>query len=244
MKIYLILSLTLVMSCSKNLIKTDHEELTGLWLYESGLDIQQPYDWTRPYLAMHQDNSFTGYTSRNWISGNFTRTENNYIKFDHISSTYVADTEWSGAFFKTLNQTNKYQTSGNSITLTGGEQTMTFEIATCKKAENNKSDFTDVLSDVHQIINLRQLGPCLEVTVQYGGGCKPVTLDLVGGGDYAESQPPQLSVRTIMDDNDNCEAAITEPFYFDLENLRYTDGPHQLWLNFEGTDSRILVRYE
>lgn len=76
-------------------------------------------------------------------------------------------------------------------------------------------------------------GDCLETVVSYGGGCGGAEFTAVNSGAFNYSEPPQTSIRLAFDDQDFCEALITDTLYFDLSPLRF-DNP-------EGT---ILIRLE
>ena len=94
------------------------------------------------------------------------------------------------------------------------------------------------------IASVKQIEDCLEITIQYGGGCEKVDLDLIGSGDYGESLPVITKLKTILKDNDSCEAWITETFSFDMEDIRYEPGAHIVQLDILGYDEIIIFSYD
>ncbi len=83
---------------------------------------------------------------------------------------------------------------------------------------------------------------CLKVSIQYGGGCSDVFLNLVDSGDVLETQPPQRNLRFIFEDDDQCEALILKDYYFNVEVLK-VEGSDEVLLNLQGFDTPLLYDY-
>jgi len=68
-------------------------------------------------------------------------------------------------------------------------------------------------------------GDILSVFVNYSGGCKEHTFDLVSNGMYAKSMPPQISVVLKHTNNgDNCRELVMKELKFDVSPLKYKGG--------------------
>ncbi|NBC06767.1 MAG: hypothetical protein GVY26_06190 [Bacteroidetes bacterium] len=88
-------------------------------------------------------------------------------------------------------------------------------------------------------------GDCLYLRFQYGGGCKEVDFDLVGAFQLGETAPLTRFVRVALDDDDNCEALITEEVTFNLKPLR-VEGEEELRIligNPAGEDLSVIYTY-
>lgn len=86
---------------------------------------------------------------------------------------------------------------------------------------------------------------CLYLRFQYGGGCREVDFDLVGAFQLGETAPLTRFVRVALDDDDNCEALITEEVTFNLKPLR-VEGEEELRIligNPEGEDFSVVYTY-
>jgi hypothetical protein len=79
-------------------------------------------------------------------------------------------------------------------------------------------------------------GDCIEMKVSYSGGCAEHRFELVWDGNWAESMPPQVSLRLVHhNNNDHCRAIKSEKLTFDIKPLRYSGvGQVILNLNAEG----------
>jgi hypothetical protein len=88
-------------------------------------------------------------------------------------------------------------------------------------------------------------GDCLYLRFQYGGGCEEVDFQLVSAFQLGETAPLTRFVRLALDDDDNCEALITEEVTFNLNPLR-VEGDNELRLlirNPEGEDLSVNYTY-
>jgi hypothetical protein len=88
-------------------------------------------------------------------------------------------------------------------------------------------------------------GDCLYLRFQYGGGCKEVDFELVSAFQLGETDPLTRFVRLALDDDDNCEALITEEVTFNLKPLR-VEGENELRVllsNPEGEDVPLVYSY-
>ncbi len=239
-----------VFSCEQDTIEPVTEDITGLWRYVYGVDdeLLSPADDLYPvaYIRFDPNGKLQGYTSRNWITGDYSYDSPESISFSNLSSTYVADTYWSGNYHSALLGINMVGLDKNQLTLINSnlEQSLQYILVeNCLLAKNNHSLFESGESDPFKILQVKQIEECLEVIISYAGGCKSVQLDLIGSGDYAESEPPQLMVRLILDDDDSCEALVTKRFYFNVEALQYS-GSSSLILNMNDYEEPVWITYD
>jgi hypothetical protein len=85
-------------------------------------------------------------------------------------------------------------------------------------------------------------GDCLEVVIQYGGGCGEIELDLIDAEAILESLPVQRNIRVALMDKDSCEALVTETRSFDLTPLQIGN-ENKILLNLDGWEDQILYEY-
>lgn len=248
----LFLILALALSCEKNQAEPKEESLFGLWRYQTGVDLQV-FDnasdlFPLAYLEFKEDGMMNGHTSRNIFDGTFTYDQQGSIQLTIIGMTRVADTPWSAEFTQMLHKVSQYRLDREQLILidteSGKEYTfLRMSEETCRPVINDRTAFNAAKSDDFDLLEVNVLDQCLELLIGYGGGCKGIGVAVIGGGDYAESEPPQLAVKIIVEDNDNCEAYIREYFYFDVTDLKY-EGSDALILNIEGWSEQVRVSYE
>jgi heat shock protein HslJ len=243
---------TFITACDKNTIADQQDtSLPGFWRYQSGVpfDLWNPLDGENPiaFIKLDEVDGVSGNTSRNVFEGKYTADEAGAFGIEILSMTLGPDTEWSGHFTDMLSSVDQYTIEANELTLIKSENNADYIFIklndeTCVPVENNRDRFQNAQTDEFRLVEVNVFETCLEVRIEYGGGCKGIDVEMVGSGDYAESLPPQLAVRFIVDDDDHCEALVHENFYFDLTALQY-DGLDELLLNIEGMNDLVLVRY-
>lgn len=126
-----------------------------------------------------------------------------------------------------------------------------FSLSGCSK-ENDPIDcittiisneqYLNSTSDTFDFKDISIKDGCLNISVNYGGGCGEVSAILVDSGDILESNPAQRKLRLLFTDNDECEALKKMDFYFDINNLKIDDD-NKVLLNFENTDLTVLYEY-
>ena len=85
-------------------------------------------------------------------------------------------------------------------------------------------------------------GNCLKITVQYGGGCEDVIFQLFDASSILKSLPIQRSIRLSLEDNDFCEALVTQELSYDLTPLQ-VDGYSKIILNLQGFTESLVYNY-
>ena len=239
--------------CDQPSFDPEGTNIYGFWRYQSGIEVEgqdfAPALDPVVHLQLNEDGSLSGFTSRNMVGGDFSYDSLGVIDLNVNILTKVADTRWSTRFTQMLGEVDRYRLEGASLVLidSGTNDEYTFLKMTpgiCRPVVNGNRAFREVRSDDFDLLDVRVADRCLEVLIGYGGGCEDdIGIILVGGGDYAESLPPQLAVKIAVEDNDPCEAYLRRIYYFDLTELQY-EGLDELQLNLEGWDEPILVRYE
>ena len=239
-------------SCEKDNNEPADTDIFGYWRYQTGVVplVEDPVTEMNPlaHLQLNEDGTLSGFTSRNILGGTFTHDSSGNIKLNINMMTRVADTPWSARFTQMVEEADRYRLEGNTLTLINSGNSEEFSFLkmspeVCKPVPNDTDVYQNAQSDPFELIDVKIAGPCLEVRIGYGGGCKEVDVQLIGGGAYAESLPPQLAAKIVLDDDDNCEAYVMRNYYFDLKELQY-EGLSELQLNLEGWEDPILVRYE
>lgn len=91
-----------------------------------------------------------------------------------------------------------------------------------------------------KIMDYDLVDDCLELTVQYGGGCQEHEIDLVVGT-WGYSLPPVAFSKLLHENNDPCDALVTKTLYFELESLLAKSGGDELKLAIEGFDEFIII---
>lgn len=247
----LLFLIPIVFSCEKKSIDPVPEIIQGFWRYESGIDWATfhggPIDTYIAYIQLLEDGSVSGFTSRNIFDGTYSYDEQGNWGLEIGAMTRVADTGWSAEFTERIRKADQYSLDGDILKLivSDTEEELIFtrlSEETCKPIINDEDAFRLLETDEFKLIEVNILGNCLELRIEYGGGCKGIGVAMIGAGAYKESFPPQLDLRIIVEDDDHCEALVREYFHFDLTEIQY-DGADQLILNIEGWDNQVTVYY-
>ena len=75
-------------------------------------------------------------------------------------------------------------------------------------------------------------GNCLEISVSYSGGCEDHEIDVVTNGALIKTQPPIMELALKHDNNDPCEALITETIAYDINDIVSLKNEDIVVLNF------------
>ena len=85
-------------------------------------------------------------------------------------------------------------------------------------------------------------GNCLQLTVRYGGGCEDVIFQLFDASSILKSLPIQRNIRLSLEDNDFCEALVTQELSYDLTPLQ-VDGYSEIILNLQNFAESLVYNY-
>jgi heat shock protein HslJ len=226
------------------------DNIDGLWRLQSGVFVTNEEVPVNPlaYLEFQSaDRSISGFSSRNELSGEFAAMDRSGITISLENVTDALEDAWSSQFLDLTQKAEQFELSGDTLLLSSSTFSAPLEFlrlsdSTCVLAKNDEEAFDRADSDDFFLKDIQLINQCLEVFIAYGGGCGSVDMRLVGNSAYAESLPPQLGVRLLFEDNDNCEALIERRFYFDLTELQYP-GLDRLQLRLIDWDENILVEY-
>jgi len=109
-------------------------------------------------------------------------------------------------------------------------------------AQVNDALFTNGPDDDHFIREASVEGDCLYLRFQYGGGCGTIDYQLVANSEIVNVLPPQRGVRLALEDNDSCEALLSEIVTFNLKPLRI-NRTDTVRLSLEGWEENLLYTY-
>lgn len=224
----ILLSISFLTACYRSDRVLPEDYIYGFWRYQSGVEVEmenvEPGIIPLAYLILKEDGTMSGMTSRNILGGAFRYELPDIIKFDFQQLTRVYDTPWSARFQEILGAVDRYRLEGDKLLLINSttDETLTFlrmSPNVCAPTVNNRQLFEELDSDPFTFKDVAVAGSCLEVTVEYSGGCGKVETMLIGSGDYMESLPQQLNIRLVLDDEDPCEALVRKTFYFNLNTV-------------------------
>lgn len=125
------------------------------------------------------------------------------------------------------------------------EEEPTPTVNTCNTLLVGQSAFLTAPRDAFQFKSALIDSNCLEIVVNYGGGCGTATFDLIYIGAIQKTEPPTAPLVLSFDDQDPCEAALDTTLRFSLFGLQdstYTE----MVLDIEGYNlgSALNYRYE
>ncbi len=95
-------------------------------------------------------------------------------------------------------------------------------------------------TDAFNILETSIKGDILEVTVEYGGGCREHVFKMNSTGAWMKSMPPKMNLWLEHENNDdNCRALIREKLQFNLKPLRYQSSK-QVVLIINGEEEKTV----
>lgn len=225
---WLLLGGLLLTGCHLDDAPVRSTDIFGFWRYQSGVEVEmenvEPGIIPLAYVVLKEDGTMSGMTSRNILGGTFRYDENGLIKLDFNPLTRVYDTPWSTTFQNMLNSVDRYRLEDDRLWLrnTETDEELAFirlSAETCIPTFNDRQLYEEAESDPFTFKEVVIAGSCLEITIEYGGGCGEAEALLIGSGQYLYSLPPQLHIRLILEDDDHCEALVRKTFYFNLNTI-------------------------
>lgn len=116
---------------------------------------------------------------------------------------------------------------------------------TCGDSIIVDTNYDTTTGDAFTLTDVTVTDNCLTATVGYGGGCgdELVSFELLGTtAAFFVTFPATLEAKIIMDDNDDCEAAVTKDISFDLTPLQDA-GYNNIHIQVEGWDGTLEYSY-
>lgn len=255
-----VLAAMLAWSCEQNelVLKSDEfvdvdPKLEGTWLLVNGpLDIGmvEGGDQSRgpAWIALKKGGKMRGHSSRNILAGNYTSKEDKKIGLEVNMTTRVADNPFSTWFMEGVRSASDYRIEGKNLTFlndASSRQELIFAkledecrpILKDATLYNGDSKETDVkINEAYVIEN------CLVLEVTYSGGCVQQTPELVWNGGLSKSLPPIANLKLHFSKSDDCEALVTQTYYFDLLSLFSAAGYDEIRLNIAGVKNEVVVK--
>ncbi|MEN8194065.1 MAG: hypothetical protein ABFS12_14670, partial [Bacteroidota bacterium] len=111
-----------------------------------------------------------------------------------------------------------------------------------KKVIIDGERYKNAPNDSFSFTNVEIIDDCIKLTIQYGGGCGNIKVNLYDSGVLAMSNPPQKYLRLSLKDMDNCEALITKVLKFELSSIQSICF-NKVILNIDGWGKQIEYDY-
>lgn len=130
-------------------------------------------------------------------------------------------------------------------TLMSCEDDLPFPIpGICEKLIYNDSErFEDAPRDPFIFNKVELDGNTLHTSVSYGGGCGEANFELIGVLSPILIYPPRVNMILSFDDQDLCEALITEELCFDLTPISASNDVGIVTIQIQGLDSLITYAW-
>jgi len=96
--------------------------------------------------------------------------------------------------------------------------------------------------DFYNIDSLNIKDKCLEILVNYGGGCGEARFDLYYTNQILESMPPQTVLHLAFDDNDPCRSIVQKKLKFSLEPFKRFADRGGIYFKISGTERSVLYQ--
>lgn len=99
--------------------------------------------------------------------------------------------------------------------------------------------FNSVTPDSHTISKAAILGHCLEIEIT-SSGCDGESwiANMIASPLVAESYPPQVSLKVAFDNDEVCDAVVSQTYFYDLQTLNSISD--KMYLHIEGLDEPLL----
>ena len=97
-------------------------------------------------------------------------------------------------------------------------------------------------NDSYEFKNVEIIHNCLNITIEYGGGCGEVEFNLIDSELVMESYPPQRNIKLSFKDEDYCKALIRKQVSFDLTPIQII-GINKVILHLDNWEKAISYTY-
>lgn len=116
------------------------------------------------------------------------------------------------------------------------------QINVCQPMFNLTEEVNPGPSDHFSIDSLSITRNCLEIFVNYGGGCGGAEFQLYNANRIKESLPPQTVLFLHLKDEDPCRSIVSDTLYFDLSPFNKFANNSGIWLKFKGFEESVLYK--
>ena len=96
--------------------------------------------------------------------------------------------------------------------------------------------------DFYEIDSLSIKDHCLEILVNYGGGCGGARFELYYTNQVLESMPPQIVLHLAFIDNDPCRSIVQKKLKFNLEPFKRFADRGGIYFKIAGTEKSVLYQ--
>jgi hypothetical protein len=225
-------------------------QLEGTWLLVNGpLDIGlgTGLDNTRgpAWLVLLQGGKMRGHSSRNILAGNFETKEDKKIKLEVNMTTRVADNFFSSWFMEGVRSASDYRFVGKNLIFVNDNSRQELMFARledeCRPIQKNSTLYNSSSKEEVNIKAAYQIENCLVLEASYGGGCVEQAPELVWDGNLSKSLPPIANLKLHYSKSDDCEAIVTQTYYFDLLSFFKAAGYDEIRVKIPGLKEEIRV---
>ena len=98
----------------------------------------------------------------------------------------------------------------------------------------------DLESDYFDIDSLNINGNCLEIVVNYGGGCGNADFELYYSDAIIEKMPPETNLHLILKDDDPCRSIVHKKLKYSLEPYKDVAKNSGIYLHVSGKEEPVL----
>lgn len=90
----------------------------------------------------------------------------------------------------------------------------------------------DLFDSTTSINDISWNGECLDISFSYSGGCSEHLIEVITDGMLTRTDPPILDLSIKHENNDSCEAWITESISYDIGMIDALNDEDEVILNF------------
>ena len=98
----------------------------------------------------------------------------------------------------------------------------------------------DLKSDFFEIDSLNINGNCLEIVVNYGGGCGDADFNLYYSDSITERMPPETKFYLVLKDDDPCRSIVHKKLKYSLEFYKDVAKNSGIYLHVSGKEEPVL----
>lgn len=140
-----------------------------------------------------------------------------------MKKTFVLTTLLCSVLIFSCHQKPAAASAGNTAAVSSGTPKQAVQPVKAAMVDPS-ADMTDTGAP-YTVDSISINGDILSVFVNYSGGCKEHSFELLSNGMYAKSLPPQISVCLKHTGNgDNCRELVMTELKFDVTALKYKGG--------------------
>lgn len=113
---------------------------------------------------------------------------------------------------------------------------------TCQEMKLLEVPLDSLRFDYFTIDSLFIKDECLEIKVNYGGGCGEANFDLYLSDRIMESMPPKTLIYLTFNDQDPCRSIVQKKLRYSLKPLKRFADRGGIYLKIAGTEKSVLYQ--